>query len=221
MAKGNAHDRAVRRSRLRQTTGGFLENALTNNIVLAQAMGLCPIIAAGTTLKNGVALTACTAAVLLPLTFIVSLLGKRVAKWARPALYVVMASLLLVGAAWLMGSKISPELYAKLYLFIPLIAVDLLYTRGLLFRSSVPPLETLADSLGSTVGFGLVICLISALREMAIAGTLWDRPLGFTVTLPEAGSPFAAFILLGFMAALLQWGIHRRAAGRRRKEEDR
>ena len=63
MAKGNAHDRAVRRGRLRQTTGGFLENALTNNIVLAQAMGLCPIIAAGTTLKNGVALTACTAAV--------------------------------------------------------------------------------------------------------------------------------------------------------------
>ena len=44
----------------------FVENAVTNNIVLIQALGLCPIIGAGTTLQNGVALAACTAAVMIP-----------------------------------------------------------------------------------------------------------------------------------------------------------
>ena len=207
------------RRRLRQATGGFLENALTNNIVLAQAMGLCSVIAAGITLKNGVALTVCTAAILLPLTIAISLLGSRMPKWLRPAIYVLLASLLLVGVAWLMETRISPELYAKLYLFIPLLAVDLLYTRGILLRTSLTPLETISDSLGSAVGFGLVICLISALREIAVSGTLWEKPLALAATLPEAASPFAAFILLGFLAALLQWCVRRRSARRSQRKE--
>ena len=76
------------------------------------------------------------------------------------------------------------------------------------------------DALGSTVGFGVVICLISALREMAISNTLWDIPLHFTVDLPEAASPFSAFILLGFLSALLQWSRQRVSAYFRKKEEE-
>ena len=45
-------------------TGIFIETFIVNNIVLIQAIGICPIIAVGTNLKYGVALTLCTAAVL-------------------------------------------------------------------------------------------------------------------------------------------------------------
>ena len=202
-----------------EETGSFVENAITNNIVLAQGIGLCPIIAAGVTLKNGVALTVCTAIVMLPLSLLIPLFGNRIPKWLRPALYVVLASLLLVGAAFGLQRYISSELYARLYLYIPLLAVNMLYYRntGIIGASSV--LNTIVDSLGSTVGFGLVICLISALREMAISDTLWDVPLGYTVDLPEAASPFAAFILLGFLAATLQWTRQRISAYFRKKEE--
>ena len=203
-----------------QAVSDFVENAVTNNIVLFQGMGLCPVIAAGVTLKNGVVLTACTAAVLLPLSVLFSIWGNRLSKWLRPAVYVLLASLLLVGAAYLLETRISPELYAKLYLFIPLMGVNLLYTRSMDFVVRAPLAETTMDALGSAVGFGAVICLISALREMAISNTLWDRPLHFTVDLPEAASPFAAFILLGFMSALLQWGRQRVSAYFRRKEEE-
>ena len=44
----------------------FFSTFLTNNIVLVKAVGVCPIIAGGVTLKYGVALTVCTLAVLLP-----------------------------------------------------------------------------------------------------------------------------------------------------------
>lgn len=188
-----------------QTAGDLVENAITHNIVLAQALGLMPVIAAGVTLKNGVMLTVCTAVVMIPLSIVLSLIGNRLAKWLRPAVYAVLASLLLVATSYILNTWISPELYAQLYLYIPLIAVNMMYSRSVGFASTIQPLETILDALGSTIGFGLVICIISAIREFAISGTIWGAPLNTELVLPEAAAPFAAFIVLGFMSALLQW----------------
>lgn len=198
----------------------FIENAVTNNIVLIQALGLCPIIAAGVSLKSGVALTICTAIVLIPLSLIIALIGNRLAKWLRPAVYVLLASLLLVGTAYLLERYISAELFAKLHMFIPLTAVNMLYMRSVGVSSIINPIATMVDALGSTVGFGVVICFISALREMAISATIWDIPLEVNVALPEVAAPFAAFILLGFMAATLQWSRQRISAFFHRKEAE-
>ena len=203
-----------------RTTHLFVENAVTNNIVLIQALGLCPIIAAGTTLQNGVALTVCTAVVLIPLSLFIALAGNWLPKWLRPAIYVLLASLLLVGTAYLMDRYVSTQLFAELHLFIPLMAVNMLYTRSVGFSSIVNPVATVVDALGSTVGFGAVICIISALREMAIRGTIWGISLNTTVTLPEVAAPFAAFILLGFMSAFLQLCRQRVSALFHRKEAD-
>ena len=209
-----------------RTTHLFVENAVTNNIVLIQALGLCPIIAVSTTLQNGVVLAACTAAVMIPLSLIMAFLGSIMPKWLRPAVYVTLAALLLVGCAFVLNRYISAELYAKLHHFIPLIAVNMLYARSVGFSSIVHPVATVMDAVGSTVGFGLVICIISALREIAAIrevmayGTLWAQPVGTTVTLPEMAAPFSAFILLAFLAASLQWTRQRISAFFRRKEED-
>lgn len=198
----------------------FVENAVTNNIVLIQALGLCPIIAAGNTLQNGVALTVCTAVVLIPLSLFIALAGNWLPKWLRPVIYVLLASLLLVGAAYVMETYISAELFAKLHLFIPLMAVNMLYTRSVGFSSIVNPVATVVDALGSTVGFGVVICAVSALREMAVYGSLWGISLGWERTLSATSAPFAAYLLLGFLAALLQWSRQRISAFFHRKEED-
>ena len=67
------------------------------------------------------------------------------------------------------------------------------------------PLVSLADSLGIALGFGVVLCVACAAREAAIYGTIWDIPLGFEARFPEAEHPFIGYVLLGFMAAALQW----------------
>ena len=209
------------RRRVWRNTQLFVENAVTNNIVLIQALGLAPIIAAGTTLQNGVALTVCTAAVLIPLSFFIATVGNLLPKWLRPAAYVLLASLVLVGAAYVMDTYVSTELFATLHLFIPLLAVNMLYTRTVGFSSLVNPVATVVDALGSTVGFGVVICLISALREAAAFGTIWNIPVGTeSITINAAAKPFVTFILLGFMAATLQWGRQRISAFFQRKEDD-
>ena len=207
------------RRNFRQLTGSFIENAVTDNIVLTQALGLCPIIAAGISLQNGVALTVCTALILIPQNLMLYFLGNRIPGWLRPVVYAVTSALLLVGGAYLMGMYISPELYAHLYLFIPLLTVNTVYSHHMNVAAVSSAAEAVVDGFGSSVGFGLVICAVSALREMAISHSLWGIPLGYTANLPEAAAPFAAFILLGFMAALLQWARQRIAALIRRKEE--
>lgn len=206
------NNRDRNRRRVWRNTQLFIENAVTNNIVLIQALGLCPIIAAGNTLQKGVALTACTAIVLIPLSFFIALVGNWLPKWLRPAIYVVLAALLLTGTSFITDRYISTNLYAELYLFIPLMAVNLLYTRSVGFASIVNPVATVVDALGSTVGFGAVICLISTLRELAITNTVWGIAVDLPVTIPAASSTFFAFILLGFMAALLQWSRQRISA---------
>ncbi len=208
------------RRRFWQAADSFVETAITKNLVLTQAIGICPIIAAGVTLKNGVALTACTAAVLLPLGLLMPLIGNRLPKWLRPVLYVLLAATALTGASYLLETRISPELYAQLYAFIPLIAVNMLRAHNSAMGHTMHPLETIIEALGSTLGFGMVICFISAVRELTINSTLWGNPVGSGYTLPEAAAPFAAFIMLGFMSAALQWTRHRIAAYFHKKEAE-
>ena len=202
------------------TTNLLVENAVTNNIVLIQALGLCPIIGAATTLQSGVVMSICTAAVLLPLSLLMAFLGSYLPKWLRPAVYVLLASLLLVGTSSLLTHYISGELFAKLHHFIPLIAVNMLYARTVGFSSIAHPVSTIVDALGSTLGFGIVICGVSALREVLAYGTLWDKPVEISWSLPHADTPFVAFILLGLLAAGLQWSRLRISAFFRRKEDD-
>ena len=179
---------------------------LPENVVLVQAFGFCPILATGITLRYGVALSVCTIITLVLADVIFSLFANRLATRLQPLVYVLLASLLLVGASF--GLRfIFIDTPALLYLFLPLMAVNTLYV----YRSTIMPTAhrgiwlTLADSLGSALGFSLVLCVASALREMAISGTLWGLPLGYAARFPEAAHPFIGFVLLGFMAATLQW----------------
>lgn len=203
---------------LRSLLHTFWHSFLPENTVLVQALGIAPILAVGVNLKYGVALSACTVAVLLPVILLLSLLGNRVKDWLRPPLYALLSALFLLGAAWILRSFVSVEIYAHLYLFLPLMAVTTLMTTH---RPDALPnrAHLVADTLGTSLGFALVLCVASALRELAIHGTLWDIPLGYTVRFPEAEHPFIGFILLAFMAATVQ--RFKQLSARRKHTEER
>ena len=183
----------------------FAETVFLRNIVLMQALGLAPIIAVSTNLKYGVALTLCTAAVLLPTSLCMSLAGRHISARLRPPIYTLGATVLLLGAGWLINRYISHELYAALYLYLPLMAVNTIFSfYAGRYEVHGRPGRALLDALAASCGFGLVICLIACLREALAYGTLWDYPLPFTFRFPQAALPFAGFLLLGLMGGLLQ-----------------
>lgn len=179
---------------------------LVRNIVLVKMISICPIIAAAVNLKYAVTLTACAALVLLPTALLMSLVGDKLKPVIRAPLYTIIASLLLVGAAYVVDEYIESELYAALYLYLPLMAVNTLMTyRAGAFAVTSRPAEALADALGSSLGFGAVICIVAAVREFLAFGSLWEIVFMEKPLLPAASSPFFAFILLAVMAAGLQF----------------
>jgi Na+-translocating ferredoxin:NAD+ oxidoreductase RnfE subunit len=195
--------RSSRHSWLRKTVGVFFDAFLPKNVVLVQAAGLCPLIAASVKLTYGVALSVCAAAILLPVSLILSAIGPHMPPWMRPMAAVVTGALILTGVA-LAFSGMFPEIYAVLYVFLPLTAVSTLSTTRAGFSTGSRPSEALADALGASLGFGLVICAVSAFRELAIYNTIWGVSIDMPLAISDAASPFVAFILLGLMAALLQ-----------------
>lgn len=195
----------------------IVDAVLTKNIVLVQAVGLCPILAAGVTLQNGVVLTVCTALVLLSCGALMALAGDKLPTFLRPIVYTLTASALLVGASFVLDRYLSHELYTKLYIFIPLMAVNVMLTT----RAGGAPLSarvtaSLVDAVGVSLGFGAVICIVSVLREITATNTVWGKTLPIELDMPEVSYPFAAYILLGFMAAGLQTVLsayHRKREG--------
>ncbi len=184
----------------------FFDTFLVRNIVLVKMLGLCPIVVAAVNLKAGVTLTVCVALALLPTAWLMSLVGEKLKPILRAPLYTLIALALLLGAGFVLGTYIEPELYASLYLFLPLLAVNSLMTyRVGGFAVMRRPSEALADALGAVFGFGVVICIVAVVRELLAFGTVWDVVLMPTAPLPAAASPFFAFVLLGFMAALSQF----------------
>lgn len=188
---------------VRFVLSAFWDAFLPNNVVLMQAAGICPILAVGTDLRYGVALSVCTAATLIPVSLCLTLLGKRIPSFLRAMTYVLLSSVFLLGAAAILRQYVSAEVYAHLYVFLPLMAVNTLFTYRAGFVSH--PALAMADAFGSACGFALVLCIASALREMAIAGTLFGVDLGYAARFPEAAHPFIGFVLLGFMSAGLRY----------------
>ena len=197
----------------------FFNTILYDNLVLVQALGLCPIIAAGVSLQNAVVLTVCTMLILPLSTLLMVAIGSKLPPVFQPPVYTLFATVLLFGAAFVLNQFISTELYASLYLFLPLMSVTTLFSyHGGGQRAALQPWIALLDSLASAIGFGLVICIVGALREMLTQSTIWGIPLPISTQLPESALSFSAFILLGMMAAGLQH-LKNKAAARRAQEE--
>lgn len=208
---------------LKRAATVFSGAAFYENIVVVQAIGLCPIVAVGTHLQHGVALTVCTAAVLLPCSVLMALTGRILGHRFRAPIYTILAMGMLVLFAWAMDS-LYPDLYARLILFLPLMAVTTIFAfRAEEFSVEHHPILAAVDAIGSAFGFGLVICAVSAVRELIGFGTLWNiRVIPEGYQFPQLIGMFAGFILLGFFAAVVQGllQLHRKLRRQPQEEED-
>jgi hypothetical protein len=114
-------------------------------------------------------------------------------------LYVIINAVLLVAVLLLDKHYIGIGTLINLFLYGYIVE----FCEKLIYATFGDP--SMALRIGYLAFAVVVLCIASALREMAIYGTLWNIPLGYEVRFPEAEHPFIGFILLGFMAATLQW----------------
>jgi electron transport complex protein RnfE len=184
----------------REFTKGFVRE----NPVFRIVLGLCPVLAVTTSLKNGIGMGLAATFVLVGSNVIVSLIRKAIPARVRiPCYIVVIASFVTVVDLVMAGY--TPQLHKNLGIFIPLIVVNcIILGRAEAFASKNSVGRSFIDGLGMGLGFTFALAITASVREIIGTGKIWDLVLlgsKYNPMLIAILSP-GAFITLGLLIGL-------------------
>lgn len=175
-------------------------------------LGLCPALAVTNSAINGVSMGLATMFVLFSATLIVSLIRKLISAQVRIAAYmIIIATLVTLTDLFLAG--VFPAISKALGPYIPLIICNcLILGRVEAFAQKNPVTPTVADSLGTSIGFLVSLAVMGAIREILGFGSLFDVDLISAYFTPWIVMilPAGSFIVFGALTALVNHISHRR-----------
>lgn len=146
----------------------------SNNVVLAQNIALCPLLAVTSTATNGLGMGLATTAVLIASNVAISLVRSFIPNEVRIPAFIVLIATIVTLVDMMMNAYIH-ELYKVLGLFIPLIVVNCaVLARAESFASKNPVLPSAVDGLFMGIGFTFGLVLLGGLREILGSGTLFS-----------------------------------------------
>ncbi len=187
-----------------------------NNVVFAQLLALCPLLAVTSTATNGLGLGLATIFVMVAAAFLVSALRGLITDPVRIPVFILLIATLVTIVDLVMEAHLN-ELYQALGLFIPLIVTNCaILGRAEVFASRRPVGEAVWDGLMMGLGFTATLVALGGVREILGSGTLFadaamllgeafaflevtlipDYPGFLLMILPPGG-----FIVLGFLMA--------------------
>ena len=183
----------------------LIKNAVIFNPVLVQLVGLCPVIAASSSLKNAVILSVVASAELISVCIIASALFKKMPRWVRVPLCFVTGLVLIFPALWYVETQTLAVLSLGMKIFIPLIAINsVVAVRCEQFAVKNSVKSAFFDAATTGIGASAVFIVAGALREIMSNGTIGGISLNTPVHLKGMMLPFGCLVLLGFMAAALK-----------------
>ena len=190
-----------------------LSAALVNNYVLSRYLGICPFLGVSKKVETAVGMSAAVMFVMVMASVITWLVQEVVLQptWLAKlgmqnvpdltflqtlAFILVIAS--LVQFVEMMIQKTNPSLYSALGVYLPLITTNcaVLGVAVINIQEGFTLLETIANSFGAALGFGIAIVLFAGVRERLEYSDIPDAFKGFPIALIAAGLMSVAF--LGF-----------------------
>ena len=180
----------------------FWYGIFKNNPTFRLVLGLCPTLAVTTSIENAVGMGCAATFVLVCANGLVSALRKLIPAAVHIPCYIVIIATFVTAVDLLMQAYL-PALSDSLGIFIPLIVVNcVILGRAEAFASKNGVILSLADGLGSGIGFGLSLVLIGAIRQFA----------GEFITV--AILPAGGFIVFGLILAAFnryeEWNARRK-----------
>ncbi len=192
------------------------------NAILAQLLGLCPLLAVSSTMVNAVSLGLATILVMGLANFAVSLLRGFIPYEIRIPIFILIIAALVTVVDLLFNAYLH-DLYLVLGIFIPLIVTNcIVLARVEAFAAKHSAGLATFDGVVMGIGFVWVIGLLGAIREFIGQGTLFS---GIEMIFPGATHwqilpedypgfllailPPGAFFVLGLMIAGRNWLDHR------------
>ncbi len=188
-----------------------------NNQALVALLGLCPLLAVTNNVVNALSLGLATTFVLVASNLTVSLFRQHIRKEVRIPIFVLLIASFVTIVDLIMQSFFY-DMYLILGIFVPLIVTNCaILGRAEAFASKNSWDKSIVDGLMMGIGFGAVLILLGAMREILGNGTLFDQAdllfgefgasLKITFIDSYQGSliallPPGAFIGLGLIVAL-------------------
>jgi electron transport complex protein RnfE len=188
------------------------------NSILAQLLGLCPLLAVSTSLVNAVSLGLATILVMGMSNLAISALRGLIPYEIRIPIFILIIAA-LVTVVDLAFNAFLHDLYLVLGIFIPLIVTNcivLARVEAFAAKNAVP--AATLDGIMMGIGFVWVIGLLGAIRELIGQGTLFS---GIEMIFPSASAiqvlpadyqgflvailPPGAFFVLGLLVAGRNW----------------
>lgn len=187
-----------------------------NNVVFAQMLALCPLLAVTGTATNGLGMGLATTAVMVVSGMVIALFRGLVTPEVRIPVFVLLIAAIVTLVDMMMNAWLH-ELYKVLGLFIPLIVTNCaILGRAESFASKNPVTASATDGLFMGLGFTLGLVVLGAVREIIGSGTLFanaalllGEPFHFMefTLLPDYDGfllmilPPGGFLALGFLLA--------------------
>lgn len=200
------------------------------NTILAQVLGLCPLLAVSSNLVNAASLGLATIVVMMLSNFAISALRAFIPYEIRIPVFILIIAALVTGIDLAFNAFLH-DLYMVLGIFIPLIVTNcIVLARVEAFAAKNGLRASTFDGLMMGLGFVWVIALLGAVREFVGQGTVFsgiemifptlsgiqilpaDYP-GFLIAILPPG----AFFVLGLLIAGRNWLDAR--ANRRLREQ--
>lgn len=192
----------------------FKSNLWDNNVVFAQMLALCPLLAVTSGATNGLGLGLITTAVTILSSLLISLIRPLLTPQVRIPVFILLIATLVTIADLAMNAWLH-ELHKVLGLFIPLIVTNCaILGRAESYASKNPWFPAVVDGLATGIGFTFALVALGGFREIIGSGTLFANASlllgdGFSMIeltpLPEYRGmllvilPSGGFIMLGVL----------------------
>lgn len=191
----------------------FIQGILPENPVFRQLLGLCPTLAVTNNMKSAVTMAGAVLFVLFCANVMISLIRNLL----KPHLRIVIFTLTIATFVTIADRFLAAYLYQMsktLGPYIPLIIVNcIIICRCEVCASKQGVVAAGADAIGQSLGFGIALSAIAAVREILGTGMFFEVRV-----LPTAwpdwvvmALPPGAFLTFGLLLGLVNWYTAQRA----------
>lgn len=196
--KNKTKDENVKEQKLKLSTALF-KGSFIYNPILTQAIGICPIVSAATTLKNAAVLSFVLFVSLVLCETAASFAFKRIERNIRICLYCLIASV----PTLLSMTVISDKTLSSLGVFLPLLSVNaIIVIRCEKFAVKTNVRNSFFDAIASSLGFAVVAAAVGFFRELFSFGTVFSVKVSSFPVFSAFALPFGGLVILGFLAAV-------------------
>ncbi len=186
----------------------LFKGSLIFNPVLVQIVGICPIVAASTSLFSSVLLSAVFALDMILTCVVASAAMREFPRFIRVALYLLFGLAITCPVMYMLEEFSDFTLSMSTKIYLPLMAINsvaAVHCEQFSVKNTVR--DSFADALAVSIGYSAVYIITGTLREYLGNGTIAGYALPQPYKLPGMLMPFGSLIILGYLAMTLKWYI--------------